>query len=694
MKGKKKPPEKKVIFLAEHREAPKYTIVFMILLYLLMYFCTAITARSGLSVPIGGSELPLSACTGVFSSLGNICLVIMVLFYKRTGFFAAIILLLLGLPSYISGMLMQHNLVTISGIFSTVFTLLMLKIVHTSHTKLENGQLRMQNLFEETATALVNAIDTKDKYTHGHSARVAEYSRRLAEMDHRSEEECMMIYYTALLHDVGKIGVPNTIINKAGRLTDEEYAVIKQHPANGAQILETISDYPFLSIGAHYHHERYDGKGYPEGLKGEEIPEIARIIAVADAYDAMTSIRSYRDPISQDEVREQIVTGIGTQFDPHFARLMLRLIDVDTEYAMKEKAITDETDGTKGLTVGDYRSAVADGILVTQFLTTIRMSVTSDDEAIGIAPVPSMILFDALDGVTHKNENEIRERLYFEYGEIWFDGRTETAGARVIQSRTEPVGDPDITVNGEYKIEAVRIRDHARIRVSGKTQTVEAIVALPDSTRYLYIGLTGEHCHYGTIHISKAAQESPADLIPRIAERISYIDTPAGDLPNVQVDGFRTDAADGVEIRDGLRITFHTKSLPTSRLVWHCPFVDMFCADDGKVNGANYRDLAFIRFDGECWENDARCTVDLNVRKTEQFGSWDAWKQHNLEGYDAAVTFRVEGSRITVITENAGIAICNTVAVSGIDRPIYAALTGDQVALTNICIHTILHSIY
>ena len=195
----------------------------------------------------------------------------------------------------------------------------------------------MKRLFEETATALVNSIDAKDKYTHGHSERVAEYSRKIAEASGKSEEECEEIYFSALLHDVGKIGIPLDIINKDARLTDEEYETIKMHPVIGEQILSSISEYPYLSVAAHFHHERYDGKGYPERLKGEEIPEIARIVAVADAYDAMTSKRSYRDPLPQSKVREEIVRGAGSQFDPAFAQVMQRIIDLDTEYVLREK---------------------------------------------------------------------------------------------------------------------------------------------------------------------------------------------------------------------------------------------------------------------------------------------------------------------------------------------------------------------
>ncbi|MBR3524399.1 MAG: HD domain-containing protein [Lachnospiraceae bacterium] len=125
----------------------------------------------------------------------------------------------------------------------------------------EEAKKNQQRLFEQTAMALVNAIDAKDRYTHGHSSRVADYSRKIAEYSGKGPEECNEIYYAALLHDVGKIGIPEHIINKEGKLTEEEYAVIKQHPVLGEQILHSISEFPALGIGALYHHERYDGKG-------------------------------------------------------------------------------------------------------------------------------------------------------------------------------------------------------------------------------------------------------------------------------------------------------------------------------------------------------------------------------------------------------------------------------------------------
>ncbi len=188
----------------------------------------------------------------------------------------------------------------------------------------------------ETAEALASAIDAKDTYTHGHSTRVAEYSRSIARRAGKSEAECKKIFLSALLHDVGKIGIPNHIINKKGKLTKEEFQIIKSHPVIGTQILANITQTPNISDGAHYHHERYDGKGYPVGLVGLDIPDIGRIIAVADAYDAMTSHRSYREALSQEVVRAEIKKGIGKQFDPEYARIMLELIDEDTDYNMRE----------------------------------------------------------------------------------------------------------------------------------------------------------------------------------------------------------------------------------------------------------------------------------------------------------------------------------------------------------------------
>ena len=189
----------------------------------------------------------------------------------------------------------------------------------------------------DVVQTLAEAIDAKDNYTKGHSSRVALYSREIAKRAGYTERAQSDIYMMGLLHDVGKIGVPDSIIKKPGKLTDEEYEAIKKHPVVGAKILENIEDMPELSKGARWHHERFDGHGYPDGLSGGEIPEVARIIAVADAYDAMTSNRRYRDKMSQERVREEIEKGKGTQFDSRFADIMIQMINEDKDYTMREK---------------------------------------------------------------------------------------------------------------------------------------------------------------------------------------------------------------------------------------------------------------------------------------------------------------------------------------------------------------------
>lgn len=200
----------------------------------------------------------------------------------------------------------------------------------------EAAAVAKERLSKEIMIALSQAVDAKDHYTNGHSARVAEYSKLIAEKLGKTEEECEEIYYMGLLHDIGKIGVPEDILNKKGRLTSEEFGEIKKHTVTGYDILHTITEIPGLSTGARWHHERYSGKGYPDGLHGNDIPEEARIICVADSYDAMTSKRVYASPKTQSEVRAEILRCRGTQFDPEIADAMIEIIDEDTDFRLSD----------------------------------------------------------------------------------------------------------------------------------------------------------------------------------------------------------------------------------------------------------------------------------------------------------------------------------------------------------------------
>ncbi len=214
--------------------------------------------------------------------------------------------------------------------------------------QLNQQQIKL-NMANETVMAIANAVDAKDVRTHQHSTRVAEYSVMIArEMNcfkwWRREKDLSSLKKAAQLHDIGKIGVPDSVLNKVGRLTDEEYVQMKSHVTRGAEILKDFTLVEHVEEGTRFHHERYDGKGYPDGLKGEEIPLFGRIIGVADAFDAMTSNRVYRNHMDTDYVLTEMQRGRGTQFDPNALDAFMRLIEkgiinLDELYAQKRAEI-------------------------------------------------------------------------------------------------------------------------------------------------------------------------------------------------------------------------------------------------------------------------------------------------------------------------------------------------------------------
>lgn len=228
------------------------------------------------------------------------------------------------------------------GIFLSVFAFSIIvvfcavsaKRINKYQHREQESREKLDRMNTNTIRALAYTIDAKDRYTSGHSQRVADYSLAIAKRMGKSEEEQNIVYYAGLLHDVGKIRVSEEVINKPGKLTEEDFNQIRVHPVSGYHILKDIYGDAGIAYGAKYHHERYDGNGYPNGLEGENIPEIARIIGVADAYDAMASNRSYRDALPQDVVRSEIEKGRGSQFDEKIADIMLQMIDEDKDYSM------------------------------------------------------------------------------------------------------------------------------------------------------------------------------------------------------------------------------------------------------------------------------------------------------------------------------------------------------------------------
>ena len=189
---------------------------------------------------------------------------------------------------------------------------------------------RLEHMSREMVQTLALTIDAKDRYTNGHSFRVARYAVALAKAMGWPQEEIRDLAQEALLHDVGKIGIPDSILNKPGKLTREEFTVIQSHTVTGSSILSRSESLQDAAQVARYHHERYDGKGYPEGLSGEDIPRHARAVAIADAFDAMHSDRIYRKGLSLEVIRSELLKGRGTQFDPQMLTAFLGLLDAGT----------------------------------------------------------------------------------------------------------------------------------------------------------------------------------------------------------------------------------------------------------------------------------------------------------------------------------------------------------------------------
>ena len=235
----------------------------------------------------------------------------------------------------------RYYMIIIAGIFIGWLTWFITRTqmnytLTLQETKLQ-AALHQVQMGNETILAIAKTVDAKDLRTSKHSQRVSEYSAMIAKEYGFTDEQCENLRKAALLHDIGKIAIPDNVLNKPARLTDEEYAVMKSHVTRGAEILKDFTLIEHVVEGARFHHERYDGRGYPDGLKGEEIPIYGRIIAVADAFDAMTANRVYRQKQDFDYVLGELQKNKGTQFDPELVDIFLKLIedkkiDIDALY--------------------------------------------------------------------------------------------------------------------------------------------------------------------------------------------------------------------------------------------------------------------------------------------------------------------------------------------------------------------------
>lgn len=536
--------------------------------------------------------------------------------------------------------------------------------------------------FRQTALALATAIDAKDKYTHGHSRRVAEYSRQIAQFTGKNLDICEKVYFAALLHDVGKIGISDIILTKEGRLTDEEFAVIKQHTILGNNILNEISSSPYLSVGAHYHHERYDGKGYPEGLKGTDIPELARIIAVADAYDAMTSSRSYRTPLAQQKVREELIRGFGTQFDPEYATAMINILDKDIEYNLRE--YVGKYDGLlEEYTFDENGTKFTDGIAVTDHITRISFSyeaLQSQEDC-----VPSLIIFDSLDEHVYTDELNRNKMDYTGFCDISFNGKVLPGKIRDCHISEYPNDAVEKTDLNEVVIETVKQKDHILVKMFFADKIREYTIALMDRSQWVFAAVTGKNCVVKDFKVHKFEQPVEENYVRRIADEISYISgKEVGDIKNLEITGWREKHSEGIPINGKLELTFHTMSLPASKRLWHCPIAIIYTSDNGDVLGPGYREFAQLRFDGETWTEDVASSSEMQVSFDDRFVNWDAWKDMNRKGLDCSLKIEKENNKIFMTAENGGVHTKAVTTISEEIPQIFCALTGDQVAITAI----------
>ena len=545
--------------------------------------------------------------------------------------------------------------------------------------EMQEEQNTMMRILKQTATAFMAAVEKRDIFSEGRSEKVALAARRIAERLGKGTDECEEIYFAALLHNIGKATLPDSILGKEGELTEEEMELVHAVPEESGKILAGITEYPYLKEAALFSHEHYDGSGYPKGLKGKEIPEVARIIAVAEDFGAMTTKKSYRRALPYPIAREEFVKLSGIKYDPEFAEMMIQIMDRDnTDNAGEEEELIE-----KSISCKEYRDAITTGVQVTGNVKKITFKCKACDKKEKFSG-PALVLFDSFDSRVHEVPKAIEAYHYLEYGEVWFDGHFISTSARNMEC-TAFGHDPSTDLkDDEYMIIAGKFEDHMKLQLFGPGGKIEVITALPDSSKSAFIGITGENCNITEIDVSNTEKKVSEGDIRKIVEKTSYIDRMESDMPNIQVDRFCSMSTEGVLVKDGLQLVFHTMSLPDANLVWHCPFVILFTSEDRKLEGEGFREFAMIKINGETTAKDKEVENYFSMKKMPDFPGWDAWKEINKEGFECTVSFAKKGNRIVMKTENLGIRIENVTVIPDGVKEVYASLTGDQVALTDI----------
>jgi hypothetical protein len=366
---------------------------------------------------------------------------------------------------------------------------------------------------------------------------------------------------------------------------------------------------------------------------------------------------------------------------------MVGIIDADPEYKLRDNLGGDDFDvhPETHIECEEYRKKVTKGILFEETVTNISFDWEKQNDSPTGYSNPALVLFDSYDNRIHVDKKNIEAFGYTEYGELWFNGHYNVANARNMEVKIEEL--ENAIESNHYEITIFRFDDHLKLITKGQGKKIEAVVALPNSSKYAYVGLTGEYGNINNITIENTEQQVNESDIERIADVISYTNRMESDIPNVQINRNRSAYSEALVINDGMNVVFHTMSLPSANLVWHCPYAVLFSSDDGTVDGPNYREYALLKLNGEneCETVYAENTMVKKV--TDEFVDWDTWKEKNKIGLECRISFKKKNIHVEMAVEDAGILIRNTTKIKDKPEKVYFTLTGDQCAITDIRIY-------
>jgi len=404
----------------------------------------------------------------------------------------------------------------------------------------------------------------------------------------------------------------------------------------------------------------------------------------------MTSKRSYREIIPQWTVREQIVEGLGTQFDPQFGRCMINMIDQDSEYTMQELLESAKNAMKKQRHYNEYGTNYSVGQQIVENTTYVKMIFKETDGDDSHVSMPSFVFYDSNDTKIPESEKRKKEMNFAEFITVRADGYVEGKEIRNLQT-TRLYDNPDASDcfvrndkgEAEILLEMVKYKDHLRVRLDSGNRRTEYIAALPDSTRYVYATVTGANCDVEILEVEKDEKAIDETEIPRIAEELNFKFGAEGDIPSIQMNGWREVHSESIKLVDKLRITMHSLSLPTSRLIWHCPFIIYYVSDNHKFWGPNYMELAMLRMDGEYWSG-YNLIESHQLNKLPEFENWEEWKAKNKQGVDCELSIEMQGRTIITRTYSAGLESIDKLVVPEEFGDVYITLTGDQCAITDI----------